>query len=895
LPGNIYIADSSNHVIRKVDTSGNISTYAGNGSPGFTGDGTATSNSLSSPYGVAVDASGDLYIADSGNQRVRKVNTSGQMTTIAGTGSAGFDGDGMASAHNLNFPTAVAVDSSGNVYIADEFNQRIRRVDTSGQMTTVAGNGTAAFSDGTATTSSLNLPTGVAADSAGNIFIADSANQRIREVSGGNIMTIAGNGSYDFGGDGSAGVDAQIDSPAGVATVPTGGFVFSDLGNQRIRRVDSGGNINTIAGTGSCAYDGEGLATTHSLCYPYGVARDSAGNVYIADSNNQRIRKVDTSGNMSTIAGNGTAGFSGDGGAATAASLNYPSGVAADAGGNVYIADTGNQRIRKVNTTGTISTIAGNGNVGFNGDGAATGHRLYNPAAIAVDSSGNLYIADTDNELIRKVSGGNMTTIAGNGTEGFSGDGIALNVALDGPSGVAVDSAGNVYIADTYNQRIRKVDTSSNLGTIAGGNYGFAGDGASAASARFANPSSVSIDSTGNVLVADLNNQRIRSIYGPTTATLASSSNPSIYQQLVTFTATVSSSGAMPTGTVFFKGGTTVLGSGPVDSTGHATFATSTLTLGQHKMTASYGGDANVGPSSSSVVVQTVNRWPTSTSLSSSPNPSTYGQPVKFTAVVTSSYGTPTGTVTFKNGSIILGSASLDSTGTASFTSSVIAVGSRFIVAVYNASGTNFFGSTSPTLTQTVNKASTSTSLSSSPNPSTYGQTVTFTSVVTSSAGIPTGTVTFKNGSTVLGSASLDSTGTATTNSSAVPAGSRFVVATYSGGAGSNYAASTSPTLTQTVNKAASTTALTCTPNPSVSGQVVTLTATVTSLAGKPTGTVTFKNSRTIFGSSTLDSTGKATLLISTLPTGTTAIQAAYAGDANFKSSNSTTVNQQVN
>ena len=249
----------------------------------------------------------------------------------------------------------------------------------------------------------------MAADGAGNLYIADSGNHRIRKVdSSGTISTIAGSGEFGFGGDGGPAIDARLNYPSGVAVDGAGNVYIADLGNQRIRKVDSTGTITTIAGSGETGFGGGGFggdggpATEAQLNYPRGVAIDGAGNVYIADQGNQRIRKVDSTGTITTIAGSGERGFSGDGDPATEAQLNYPWGVAVDGAGNVYIADLGNHRIRKVDSLGTITTIAGSGEFGFGGDGGpAIDARLNYPSGVAVDGAGNLYIADSVNHRIR--------------------------------------------------------------------------------------------------------------------------------------------------------------------------------------------------------------------------------------------------------------------------------------------------------------------------------------------------------------------------------------------------------------------------------------------------------------------------------------------------------------
>jgi len=523
--GNLYIADTDNSRIRKV-SGGTITTVAGNGNPSFSGDGgPATSASLDNPMGLAVDSAGNLYIADSWNDRVRKVS-SGTITTVAGGGTNGLGDGGPATSASLFWPYGVAVDSAGNLYIADTNNSRIRKV-SGGTITTVAGNGNFGFSGdgGPATSASLYRPWGVAVDSAGNLYIPDAGNHRIRKVSGGTITTVAGNGSQGSSGDGGPAASASLNSPMGVAVDSAGNLDIADWGNSRIRKV-SGGTITTVAGNGGYRFSGDGgPATSASLSDPCGAAVDSAGNLYIADFWNNRIRKV-SGGTITTVVGNGGGGFSGDGGPATSASLYFPCGVAVDLAGNLYIADTYNGRIRKV-SGGTITTVAGNGNHGYSGDGGpATSASLYQPEGVAVDSAGNLYISDTFNNRIRKVSGGTITTVAGNGSKGFSGDGgLATSASLYYPWGVAADSAGNLYIADSNNGSIRQV-SGETIATVAGnGTQGYSGDGGPATSASLYYPYGVAVDSAGNLYIADSSNSRIRKVSGGTITTVAGNGN----------------------------------------------------------------------------------------------------------------------------------------------------------------------------------------------------------------------------------------------------------------------------------------------------------------------------------------------------------------------------------
>ena len=522
--GNLYIADTFNHRVRKVDTAGVITTFAGTGTVGYNGDGGPASAAwLNRPYGVAVDGSGNLYIADTFNQRIRKVDTAGVITTFAGTGTTGYSGDGSAAtAARISGPNGVAVDGSGNIYIADTFNYRVRKVDTAGVITTVAGTGTAGYSgDGSAATAArISGPNGVAVDGSGNIYASDASNNRIRKVDAatGNISTAAGGGSI---GDGGAAVSARLNFPYGAALDRAGNIYIADTDNQRIRKVDTAGVITTVAGTGTDGDGGDGgPAASAQLNYPRSVALDAAGNLYIADRDNHRIRKVDTAGNISTAAGTGTPGRGGDGGPADAAQLRFPSGAALDTAGNIYIADTFNQRIRKVDTAGVITTVAGRGAPGFGlGDGIpAISTQLFYPHSVALDGAGNLYIADTFNHNIRKVdTAGVITTVAGTRKRGGSGDGgPAVSARLNLPRGVAVDGAGNLYIADTGNNRIRKVDAATgNIDTLAGtgtNGYNCCGE---AAAAQLNYPFGVALDRAGNIYIADTFNHRVRKVGPP--------------------------------------------------------------------------------------------------------------------------------------------------------------------------------------------------------------------------------------------------------------------------------------------------------------------------------------------------------------------------------------------
>ena len=349
-----------------VESSGLIVTAAGTGRGGYNGDGfLAVHKQLNYPLGVAADGQGHVYVADTHNHRVRKVNTAtGEISTVAGSGQWGFSGDGGPAVNaRLDRPHGVALDAAGNLYIADTWNHRIRRVDPSGRIATVAGNGAVGLwgDGGRATDAPLQAPYNVAADTAGNLYIADTFNNCVRKVdASGRITAFAGVGASGpfnggFSGDGGRAVDAELNTPADVAADAAGNVYIADTWNHRVRKVDPSGEITTVAGSGATGfgrggYAGDGgPALSARLDAAAGVAADAAGNVYIADWNNQRIRKVDAvSGTIAAIAGSGARGYGGDGGPPLRAAMNRPQVVALDGNGNLYIADSENNRIRRV-------------------------------------------------------------------------------------------------------------------------------------------------------------------------------------------------------------------------------------------------------------------------------------------------------------------------------------------------------------------------------------------------------------------------------------------------------------------------------------------------------------------------------------------------------------------
>ncbi|MFF5633749.1 RICIN domain-containing protein [Streptomyces sp. NPDC012825] len=344
------------------------------------------------------------------------------ISTIAGTGSGGFEGDGgPAVSARLNYPYAIAVDGSGTLYVSDHGNHRIRKVTAEGTITTIAGTGSAGYKgDGVpATSAQLNWPRSVAVDGAGTVYVADSSNHRVRGITAdGTISTVAGTGRAGFGGDGGPAASAQLNNPFGLAVDGDGTLYVAEFNGHRVRRITADGKISTVAGTGTAGSKGDGgPAVSAQLNRPQALAVDGEGVLYVADSGNHRIRKVTADGTITTVAGTGTAGFGGDDEQATSASLNSPLGVTVDDRGVLYVADSGNHRIRKVTADGTISTVAGTGTAGFGGDGEqATSASLNNPVGLAVDRAGALHIADHVNHRIRKVAAARTAGLPESGT-----------------------------------------------------------------------------------------------------------------------------------------------------------------------------------------------------------------------------------------------------------------------------------------------------------------------------------------------------------------------------------------------------------------------------------------------------------------------------------------------
>ncbi|MBI3448457.1 MAG: hypothetical protein HY049_06010, partial [Acidobacteria bacterium] len=537
--GNLFVSDLGNRRVRRIDAAtGTIATVAGGGLNSVGDGGPATSAILDPAGAVAVDPAGNILIADVNSARIRRVDAAtGIISSVAGGVLVGFGGDGFpATGAQLYNPTSVVLDAAGNFYFSDSGNNRVRKVTAAtGIIDTVAGGAPCCDlgDGGPATAAILRAPAGIALDSSGNLFIADSIDRRVRRVdhATGIITTFAGTGTLGFAGDGGPAGSALLSSLFGVAVDASDSLLIADTGNNRVRRTDpAGASIATVAGNGLLSATGDGgQAAQSGLGALGGIATDAAGNLFIADVDNNDVRRVDgATGIITTFAGNGTAGFAGDGGPAVSASLRAPKGVGLDAAGNLFIADTGNSRIRRVDaSTGVITTIAGTGVNSFTGDGGpATAATFRSPTSVVVNAVGDIFISDRINRRVRRVDGvtGIITTYAGDGTStGGDATGKAINASIPEPVGVALDGAGNLFIADRAGTRIRRVDgNSGNIRTVAGGGSS-SGEGVPATAVELWEPTGIVADAAGNILYADEQGQHVRRVdaAGGTISTVA--------------------------------------------------------------------------------------------------------------------------------------------------------------------------------------------------------------------------------------------------------------------------------------------------------------------------------------------------------------------------------------
>jgi sugar lactone lactonase YvrE len=675
--------------------------------------------------------------------------------------------------------TVVNVDGTGAAQLANQF----LGMSAGSYPITASYSGDAAYTPATA-----NYSETISAESTVGV---DMPSQAALVFLPAQITTIVGTGVAGETGDGANGISAQISHAFATALDPSGNVYISDTGNNRVRKLTaSTGLITPFAGTGVAGYSNDGeVASIARLDEPGSVFVDQSGNVYLADQGNSCVRKVDKETNViATVAGVCVeAGYSGDGGTATSAVLNHPSGVVVDALGNLYISDSGNFCIRKV-TVGSniISTVAGICTVdGYSGDGGpATGALMSQPKSIALDQVGNLYIADTSNNRIRKIDSGSgdISTLVGTGVAGFGGDGgPATSSTLNAPAGIAFDGHGDLYIADTGNNVIRMVTSASLIiSTVAGsGTAGFTGDGSSATTALLSGPTGVTVSPSGTLYITDQGGNAIR-IVGPSGVLAFPSQDISATNapQIVTIAnhgnrPLIFSSSPVVTGD-FSIGPDNTCGVATLDPGASCTLTVSFLPTGVGTRTGTIQFSDNGDPTDQFLLLTgnaaMGSSWIT---LATSKNPSTYGSSVDLTARVTPG---ATGIVTFKDGATIIGTGTVSSS-VASLSIPTLTTGTHSITAVYGGDN-NYSASTSPVLVEAVERTAATISVESSNNLSMYGDDISIIATVTPGA---TGTVTFTDGSALLGIATLNSVGRASISTSALGAGAHSITATYSG------------------------------------------------------------------------------------------------------------------
>ncbi|MGZ5445131.1 MAG: NHL repeat-containing protein [Thermoanaerobaculia bacterium] len=554
--GNVYVADTYNHTIRRISPRGMVSTFAGRAGKHGTADGVGSAARFLLPFGIATDAAGNVYVADTQNHTIRRITPEGVVTTLAGLAREIGNSDGMGSAARFNYPGGVAIDGAGNVYVGDYVNHAIRKITPTGTVTTLAGlSGNHGAADGPGSVARFTNPAGVAVDSSGNVYVADQGNNTIRRVTpSGETSTIAGTAPY-VGRQDAIGAAAGFYRPSGVALDGDGNLYVADKNHSWIRRITPAAEVSTIAGRGRSSGHVDGTGNEARFHTPIGLAADESGNLYVADTYNHAIRKVTPTAVVTTVAGitgaaslvigsgnvfvasawthtiwkvapdgqtslvAGTENSAGSvDGTGTAARFDTPLGIAIDANANLFVADAQNHTIRKITPAGVVTTFAGAAGVYGSIDGAGGDARFDSPYGLAFDRDGNLFVSETYNGTIRKITpAGVVSTFAGQAGQHGDRDGPATEALLGIPEGIAFDRDGNLWVADASTfgggiHAIRKITPAGFVTTVAGlpGVSGSA-DGAGRA-ARFSSPSGIATDDRGNVYVADPINDSIRKI-----------------------------------------------------------------------------------------------------------------------------------------------------------------------------------------------------------------------------------------------------------------------------------------------------------------------------------------------------------------------------------------------
>ena len=573
--GNIYVADTVNHLIRKITPQGVVSTLAGSSGVSGSANGTGAAAQFNSPYGLAVNSTGEVFVADRENHTIRKITPAGVVTTFAGQATVAGSTDGIGAAALFNNPSALAFDSLGNLFVAEFGNNVIRKILPNGTVSLYAGTvsgfgqapnpgvratarfcnpqglgidsqnniyvadtcnhviqkisgliddvsifagsaGSVGNANGVGTVARFNNPYGIAVDSTNNLYVADAVGRTVRKITtGAAVTTLAGASNVEGATDGTGG-NASFTTLWGLV-VSNNTIFAADASNNNIRQITLGGTVTTWAGVASQtgSTDATGIASRFS--FPYAVAYDTNGNAFIADRRNHTVRKVTMAGVVTTVGG--TAGLAGSvdgtGGTGGTALFDNPTGIAVDAVGNIYVAESGNHTIRKITHDFTqVTTFAGAASVGGATDGPRANARFLNPEALALDSAGNLYVADTGNSTVRKITAltGAVSTLAGTAGTYGSQDGTGGAASFGTLFGVTVDASGNVFVTDNDFNIIRKISPAGVVTTLAGTAGTVGTTNATGAAARFNQLFGIAIDSAGNLYVTDAGNSLVRKI-----------------------------------------------------------------------------------------------------------------------------------------------------------------------------------------------------------------------------------------------------------------------------------------------------------------------------------------------------------------------------------------------
>jgi len=511
--GNLYVVDQNNFTIRKIDSNDTVTTIAGQVGNAGSANGQGTNATFSYPTGITSDGQGNLYVTDQYNQTIRKIDSSNNVTTIAGNAGHRGRADGQGTNATFYHPNGITGDGQGNLYVTDQYNSTIRKIDSNNNVTTIAGHArNTGSADGQGTNASFNYPNSITRDGQGNLYVTDQYNQTIRKIdSNNNVTTIAGQVGNTGSADGQ-GTNASFNYPSGITSDGQGNLYVVDQNNQTVRKIDSNDTVTTIAGQVGLQGSSDGPATNVDFFMNPAITVDGQGNLFVADNVNNDILKIGTNDSVTTIAGQvGNAGSAN--GQGTNASFNTPNGITVDSKGNLYVADSGNDTIRKIDTNLNVTTIAGQVGISGSANGQGTNAIFSGPNGITADGQGNLYVADQDNSTIRKIdSNNNVTTIAGHADFLGSADGQGTNATFYYPSGITSDGQGNLYVADQHNDTIRKIDSNNNVTTIAGHADFLGRANGQGTNATFYYPSGITRDGKGNLYVADSGNDTIRKI-----------------------------------------------------------------------------------------------------------------------------------------------------------------------------------------------------------------------------------------------------------------------------------------------------------------------------------------------------------------------------------------------